>query len=467
MEILTEASNSKYVKKYPCPYCGAHYDRQNLITHIDRKHEEEIPQDYTAIRVVFNIINKKDHGNCVICHKETGWNPTLARYDRFCSEECRKKYVKIAKERMVKTYGKEYLLDDPEHQKKMIAGRSISGTYKFSTGGEHTYTGSYEKKALEFLDKVMEYKAGDIDTPGPVIEYEYNGEKHFWITDIFIPSYQLCIDVKDGGTNPNKREMVEYRGKQIAKEQAIIKQGKYNYLRLTDNNFGQLMAILAELKLQLFEKSQDKIIRINENMFAGIGAMMPMDRQQKEGNVYICNYLMNNIFANVAVSDDPYFESAYVMTKDGIIRESNAENIFGSDHINYNMYIYNTNNKELFSKLHELSQSQEVQENNLLEIVFGKEMYTDDEWRAYDSVKEITDVFTYLYETRRITRASILNEESFSTFIESNLDNDILEIKEDKHGYFLANKFTGLRTPSQESTTFTPIQESIISGGYL
>ena len=471
MEILTESRQIKYIKRYPCPYCGAHYDRSALITHIEEKHPEDIPEGYSPVRVVFNIINKKDHGNCVICHKVTDWNPALARYDRFCSEECRRKYVAIAKQRMVQTYGKEYLLDDPEHQKKMIANRKISGSYKFSTGGELGFTGSYEKKALEFLDKVMEYKVADIETPGPIIEYEYNGKKHFWITDIYIPSYELCIDVKDGGKDPNKRNMKEYREKQIAKEAAIVKQGKYNYLRLTDNNFGQLMGILGELKMQLIDKTTDKIIRINEDMYSTIGGMLPMESSKKENDVYICNYMMNNIFANIAVSDDPYFEKAYVITADGIGRESCAEKIFGSSRVNYNMYKYNSNNASLFEKLHSLAESKEVQEDSLLEIVFGRKMYSKDEWLAYESVEEVPDCYTFLYETRRITRATLLSgmlgTHEMVAAKESNFNDPLVVTKIDENGYFLENQKTGMRTPSQETDEFSTIQRSLVSGGFF
>ena len=472
MEILYEERSIKYEKKYKCPFCGQHYERKALIKHIDSKHNDEMAEGYDAIHTVFDIVNKKDHGNCVICKTITNWNPALARYDRFCSEKCRREYVAIAKKRMVDTYGKESLLDEPEFQKKMIANRSISGTYKFSTGGELSYTGSYEKKALEFLDKVMNYKVADIETPGPVIEYIYNDKKHFWITDIYIPSYQLCIDVKDGGSNPNNRDMKEYREKQTAKEDAIIKQGKYNYLRLTDNNFGQLMAILAELKMQLIDKTEDKVIRINENMFASIGGMLPMDKQQKENDVYICNYMLNNIF-NTAVSNDPYFEKANVITSDGILKETSVEKLLASSRIKYNMYKYNTNNTNLFNELHQLAESKEVQDDSLLEIVFGHKMYSNDEWKCYESVKEIPDIYTYLYECRRITRATLLSglikdNQVITTVRESNFnDNSKVVIKEDANGYFLENKYTKMRTPSQDSDTFSAIQESIISGGFF
>ena len=466
MEILMEAK-SKYEKKYKCPLCGQHYTRQDMIKHVEKNHEDELPEGYTPIHYVFDIVNKKDHGNCVICHKVTNWNPTLARYDRFCSIECKNKYTKEAKARMVKVYGKEHLLDDPDHQKKMIGNRGISGTYHFTSGGELSYTGSYEKKALEFMDRVLEYKVTDIETPGPVIPYMYKGVKHFWITDIFIPVYELCIDVKDGGEHPNNRDMKEYREKQIAKEKAIAEQGRYNYLRLTDNNFAQLLSMLAELKMQLWDNDPNKIIRINENMFAGIGAMMPMETRKND--VYICNYIMDNMFANVCISDDPYFENAFVITADGILKEAPIQKIIGSDRVKYKMYRYNTSNDNLFNELHSLAKNKTVNDKSLLELVFNKDMFSSDEWICYEGVEEINDIYTYLYETRKIVRASILSNEdkSMVSFTESDIDNnsDTVILKEDMNGYYLKNSITGMRTESRKDTNFSNEERQIVTGG--
>ena len=264
--ILTEAAKSE--RKYKCPFCDYRNTKSKLVDHIDKKHKELIPKDYTAARIVFNMINKKDHGTCVCgCGRETAWREDVWRYDRYATPQCKEKYSAEMKQRMIRVYGKEHLLNDPEMQEKMLNNRSISGTYKFTHGGEVSYVGSYEMKLLEFLDKVMGYKAIDVQSPGPTIEYMYNGKKHFWITDQYLIPYNLVFDCKDGGDNPNNREMKEYREKQIAKEEAIRKQGKYNYIRLTNNNFAQLMLVLAELKERMLDivEDEDPIIRIFES----------------------------------------------------------------------------------------------------------------------------------------------------------------------------------------------------------
>ena len=171
--------SSKYKKKYKCPYCDKRLDKVKLITHIENNHEDMIPQDHTPTRIVFNVINKKDRGKCIVCGKESLWNEDKCRYNRLCENPaCKVKYKNMVEKRIVNTYGKTSrdMLLDPQHQEKMLANRKISGTYKFSDGGIRTYTGSYEKKTLEFFDKVFNCKSEDIASPGPVIEYVFKGE---------------------------------------------------------------------------------------------------------------------------------------------------------------------------------------------------------------------------------------------------------------------------------------------------
>ncbi len=267
---LMEAASSVYKRKYQCPYCNEKYDRIKLVDHIEKKHSEFIPKDFTASRIVFNVVNKKEKGKCTICGKESPWDEDKCRYDRFCSEKCKKAYEQLAAERLKRVRGmtKQEMLKDPEYQNNvMLANRSISGKYKFQDGTIRTYVGSYEHKFLEFMDKFLNVKSEDLETPGPIIEYKFKGGTHKWITDAYYAPYNLAFDIKDGGDNPNKREMPEYRAKQTAKEDAIRKQGKYNYIRLTDNKFEQLIELMLELKELYIENNGEynPIIRINES----------------------------------------------------------------------------------------------------------------------------------------------------------------------------------------------------------
>lgn len=259
----------KTTRKYKCPYCEKKYPRMDLISHVDRVHGDIIPEDYTAARVVYDSINKTDHGTCMICKKPVyEWNDKISRYNNLCgSEKCRKEVRRIALERHIKTYNAPTLLNNPEHQEKMLAHRHISGQYKHSDGGVFTYTGKYERATIEFMDKVLNIPSKDIQMPGPTLEYDYNGQTHTWITDIYYIPANLIIEVKDGGNNPNKREMPEYRGKQKAKEIMITEIGKFNYLRLTDNNFAQLLEALADIKYENMDQSTapNLVYHINES----------------------------------------------------------------------------------------------------------------------------------------------------------------------------------------------------------
>jgi hypothetical protein len=255
-------------RKYKCPYCEERMERPKLITHIERKHAELIPEGYTASRVVYNSVNKTTGGRCRVCKKPTEWNEKAGRYNVICSNPaCKQKLRDEYKKNMLRVRGTYNILNDPEQQKKMLANRSISGEYKFSDGGKLTYTGSYEKNCLEFMDVVMQIPSSDILSPGPTLEYIYNGAKHFYITDFYYIPYNLIIEVKDGGSDPNTKDtpgMRASREKTIEKERLITDKGEYNYIRLTNNNFAQLIEIFMEIKKKLIEGDPNVVININE-----------------------------------------------------------------------------------------------------------------------------------------------------------------------------------------------------------
>ena len=267
-------ANNKQNVKYKCPFCDSRFTRDDLVIHVDKKHDDMIPEGYSAFRVVFDYVNKKPagyNGKCIICGEESGWNEEKGKYNRICDNpECKKKYIEKFESNMMKTKGTTRISSTAEGQAKMLANRKISGKYKFADGIERTYTGTYEKKALEFMDKVLGCKGEDVITPGPIMEYMFEGKKHIYIPDIYYAPYNLIIEVKDGGDNPNNRNMPSYRAKQIAKEEYIIKNTDFNYLRLTNNNFAQLLSIFAELKMQMVDDSQEgsRVIRINEGIIS-------------------------------------------------------------------------------------------------------------------------------------------------------------------------------------------------------
>lgn len=280
MEMLALSESSKAIvkktaqKKYKCPYCEARIERAKLHIHIQDNHEDMIPDGYTALRVAFNTINNKTEGHCIICKGVTDWNEDKGRYERLCNNPaCHEAYKKLVAERTKRIYGTDRLQNDPRYadfvQKRALAGRSMAGTYKFTDGGEVGYMGTYERKLLEFMDTVMHCESEDILSPGPSIKYKFEGTDHIYISDFFYVPYNLIIEIKDGGRNRNThpKRLGEEEAKIRAKEKAVKDLQMFNYVRVTDNDFGQLMSIMALLKYQLAHPKMfdDKfLIRVNE-----------------------------------------------------------------------------------------------------------------------------------------------------------------------------------------------------------
>ena len=313
-------------KKILCPYCKKTYEVRNLPSHLDIKHPEDIPEGFTPLQVTYHLYNKYpfDYRRaCRVCKQPTSWDENKGRYNFLCDNpECKKKWIAVMK----KNIGDSNPTKSDEGLKKMLASRKISGVYKFTTGGELTYTGSYELETLRFMDTVLNIKVEDLMVPGPVLSYTFNHEIHHYISDIYYRPYNLIIEVKDGGNNPNKNQaMMVTRAKQLAKEKYIIDKTDYNYLRLTDKNFSQLMAAFAELKLHMVEYDKSRVIHVNENMFAGIhGMMLPVPRfSESRGDVVIVNYLKKNTFVDdndYAICDNPKFDTIFARENGKLVK---------------------------------------------------------------------------------------------------------------------------------------------------
>jgi len=372
-------------KHYKCPYCNFSSERDKLIDHVADNHEELIPEDYTPTRVVFNIVNKREYGVCMVCKGKTPWNEKAGKYNKICDKEsCRKSAREQFTKNMIKVYNKPTLLDDEEWQAHMLANRKISGKYKFSDGGAVTYTGTYEKKCLEFMDTVLNISSKDVMCPGPTFEYDYQGEKHKWITDIYYIPANLVIEIKDGGSNPNNRQMQSYREKQIEKEKMITNLGVYNYIRLTDNQFVQLIDILAELKEQAMNGEISPISRIHEAMgIASIGGIA----SAAEGDIYVGLY-KKNIFADSSDYEKMcltkgMFDNDTLGIEDGILTNITLDE---NTSVALFKFIGDRNN---YKKLLE-QYGKDCSDNDIYEILSGKAMLSKDQI-AYDKNFEFID----------------------------------------------------------------------------
>lgn len=243
---------------FECKLCGDGHERfktiEGLYSHLERKHNDEIPPDWSVEQFAYYLKTGKKHGTCVICKGKTKFNPKTGKYYRLCENpKCKEKNREIFEKRMIGKYGKVSLLDDPEQQRKMLANRSISGEYTWSDGTKKTYTGSYEYDFLRFLDVLMDYPSRDVITPSPhTYYYEYEGKKHFYIPDLYIESLNLEIEIKDGGDNPNTHHKIQDvdKVKERLKDQVLLSQTSVSYIKITNKSYDTFMKYLMELKDQ-------------------------------------------------------------------------------------------------------------------------------------------------------------------------------------------------------------------------
>ena len=454
-------------KKYKCKYCSFVGTKEELVSHTEEVHPDMIPKNYTAARLVFNNIHKKDHGTCVVCKRETPWNEKNWKYSRLCGRKsCKEALRKNYEKNMVRVYKTTNLLTDVERQEMMLAHRSISGSYKFKDGGIRTYTGSYERKTLEFFDKVLNVPSDDIMTPGPVLEYQFEGKTLRWITDILYIPANLIIEVKDGGSNPNTRRMDSYRAKQEAKEQMITELGTYNYLRLTDNNFEQLLLVLAELKQQMIDDAEENkkaIISINEEV-GGIPASTPFSDPD---SIYVVPYGYNNVF-----SDDvegygftTSLDSDKIMIVDENQLISTVPRSF-LDNRKYTVYRCSTNKfgKKFININEAYKNKQKVSRYYFYELLSGKESYTENQIESDKDFKEANDYIAMISEIRTHSLISevhkTIDKSYYINILSPTLNKQITEklkgyknisIFEDVDGFFAINEVTHNRTRSYDN----------------
>jgi very-short-patch-repair endonuclease len=424
-------------------YCDNRYTREDLIGHVEQVHSDMIPEGFTPFRLVFNYVNKKPldyHGKCTECGGPTDWDENKGRYNRQCNKPaCKASYIKHFEDNMERTKGVKRISSTAEGQEKMLANRKISGKYKFSNGAEKTYTGTYELNALKFMDKVMNINPDDLLCPGPVLEYEYNNQIHMYITDFFYIPYNLIIEVKDGGKNPNKRNMPEYRAKQIKKEEYIIKNTNYNYIRLTDNDLSQLLAVFADLKMQMVDGSKDRVIHVNEAMNALMSGYIPGFKDT--GSVYVVNYMKHNTFTDedeegYGVTDNPKLTNLITRDKLGTLRK--APDNFLEDK-SYEVFATDISIEEASEKLAPYM-NQFVEEGFIYETLFGKELYTYDqiytESRAYPiidyykSMEMFSEVCKNYFSGKSGTTLSISNESDISQIMENKSIVDYVSVNE-------------------------------------
>lgn len=258
-------ASNKFIK---CKFCSKLLqDEEKYANHIELKHPDMIIPGMVPRQFVYYLRTGKTHGNCVMCKEPTKWNPNTNKYNRFCENpKCKEEYREQFKKRMLDKYGKITLCNDPEMQRKMLAARRISGEYRWSTDPRYKvqYTGTYELDFLIFLDRIMRYEPGDIMMPSPhTYFYIYEGKKHFYIPDCYIPSLNLEIEIKDGGSNPNnhpKIQQVDKVKERLKDEIFLSKDIPFNYLKIVNKDYMIFFRYLELAKKQELAGITKKIV---------------------------------------------------------------------------------------------------------------------------------------------------------------------------------------------------------------
>lgn len=246
---------------YKSPFDNRKYiSKQALYDYMEKEYREEL-NGLPAAQVYFNWRNRyelnKEFGRCVVSKKPTKFNLTTERYERFAGERERLMYREYFRKNMIKVHGVDTLLNDPEHQKTMLANRSISGVYKWSDKKTETpFTGSYEEDFLRYLDEQLNWgNPEDVMGPAPMtIPYiGSDGNKKFHIPDFYITSLNLIVNIKSAD---NKHYRLRDLDDEVLQDKEIIKT-KFNYIKILDKDYNKFMEILEKIR----DNDDNKIFR--------------------------------------------------------------------------------------------------------------------------------------------------------------------------------------------------------------
>lgn len=253
-----------------CKFCSfTTADILAMGTHLENEHPDMMPPDMSGSQFYYFMKTGRSHGSCVMCKKDTRWNEKTHKYHRFCDNpKCREEYIQLFRNRMIGKHGKITLLNDPEQQKLMLSHRKISGVYRWVGDPRFTftYTGSYEFEFCKFMNLIMDWDPTDLMMPSPnTFYYIYEGKKHFYIPDAYIPSLNLQIEIKDGGDNPNKMQKIQDvdKVKEKLKDDVMISnKSSFNYLKITNKEHKKFFKYLEKAKQQYADGNNSPIIMI-------------------------------------------------------------------------------------------------------------------------------------------------------------------------------------------------------------
>ena len=279
-----------------CLVCNKIFKSKNaLVEHLENKHRDMIPEDWSARRYECYLRTGKVEGHCIYCGEPTGFNEATGKYYRLCKkQECRKRCSDEADKNMIGVHGKTTLFNDPDFQRKVVYAKKNSGTYIFEDMDdpnihyEAMYDSSYGRDFLEMCDAFLYMNGQDILGPSPhTYYYEYEGKTHFYIPDFYILSLGLEIEIKDGGSNPNKHpEVVRVaKVKEKLKDDlmASLQSSGIRYIKICNKDYKEFFALLSELKAQdivylpRWAEPNSKVVPVSEDAREVVGTVPRLD----------------------------------------------------------------------------------------------------------------------------------------------------------------------------------------------
>lgn len=259
-----------------CPYCKRYFSKKSVaVEHIEKIHLTELTKNnIDASQALYLGTHGTLHGKCMCgCGKDTEWNYKTGKPYKVSNDpKCRERLNDAAKKNHLKVYGVTTLLNDMEHQKEMQENRPTAGKYTFNDGAQAPYLSKLELNFLKFCDTILEFSGNMVQlAPESFIYHDDKDDRdRQYIPDYYLPDYNLLIEIKDGGKNPNTNPafIAETKYKVKLKDDVMRKQDKYNYIKIVDNNYGPFMETLFKIVEQSRDDkltNKNAIIVITEN----------------------------------------------------------------------------------------------------------------------------------------------------------------------------------------------------------
>ena len=230
-----------------CPFCPKIFnDKHKFCHHIASKHNEQVPEDAEPLEFAYSLLVHKPIGRlCVMCKKNpVKFNSETLKYARLCDNpECKEAYVKLMKDRMVKVYGQEHLLNDADMQRKMIYNHPNARDFIWDESHKFRIIGTYEEDFLRMLRSIG-WSPNDVIAPSPN-NYWYKWKDvtlHLYLPDFYITTLALEVEIKESDNkHPRMEHSREIEYLKDARMHAEEKKTNIHYIKIVDKNYTDFM----------------------------------------------------------------------------------------------------------------------------------------------------------------------------------------------------------------------------------